>query len=149
MHFFSFQQFRVNRLNLRLGLYNKRFEVFKLFLAFVKAISEATEQEWTQHENGQGDGKIRKAYGGIVTAREEAAYLFDPNDGINGIIAKAMEESLHIGNLKRYSNLPGLGPESKNELLKRSMQAHANIHAMEKLFKKRLVRYLSFRYIIP
>ena len=33
--FFAFQQFRVNRLNLRLGLYNKRFDVFKSFLAFV------------------------------------------------------------------------------------------------------------------
>jgi hypothetical protein len=147
--FFAFQQFRVNRLNLRLGLYNKRFDVFKSFLAFVKAVTEATAQEWAQHDNVQGDGAIRKAYGRIVTAREEAAYLFDPNDGINDIIAKAMEESVHIEIWARSPNLPSSGPERENELLERSIQAHANIHAMEEQFKKRLVRYLSFSYIIP
>jgi hypothetical protein len=147
--FFAFQQFRVNRLNLRLGLYNKRFDVFRSFLSFVKVVSEATPQEWAQHDNGQGGGEMRRVYGNIVAAREEAAFLFDPNDGINEIIAKAMEESLHIGIWARSPSLSGLGPEREQQLLERSIQAHANIHTMEKLFKQRLVRYLSFRYIIP
>jgi hypothetical protein len=147
--FFAFQQYRVNRLNLRLGLYNKRFAVFESFLAFVKAISESSAQEWAQHDNGQGGGEVRKAYGRMITAREEAAYLFDPNDGIGDIIEKTMEESLHIGIWARSPNLTGLGPEKENELLERNIQAHANIHAIEKLFKKRLVRYLSFRYVMP
>ena len=53
--FFAFQQFRFNRLNLRLGLYNKRFAVFESFLAFIKAISESSAQEWAQHDNCEGD----------------------------------------------------------------------------------------------
>lgn len=147
--FFAFQQFRFNRLNLRLGLYNKRFAVFESFLAFIKAISESSAQEWAQHDNGQGDGEIRKAYSRMITAREEAAYLFDPNDGISEIIEKTMEESLHIGIWARSPNLTGLGPEKEKELLERNIQAYANIHAMETLFKKKLVRYLSFRYVMP
>lgn len=134
---------------MRLGLYNKRFDVFRSFLSFAKVVSEATPQEWAQHDNGQGGCEIRRVYGNIVAAREEAAFLFDPNDGINEIIANAMEESLHIGIWARYPSPSGLGPEREQQLLERSIQAHANILAMEKLFKQRLVRYLSFRYIIP
>ena len=39
---FAFQKYRVNRLNLRLGLHSKRYAVFKKFLVFIKVICESS-----------------------------------------------------------------------------------------------------------
>jgi len=94
---FAFQQYRVNRLNLRLGLYSNRYAVFKEFLVFIKVICESSWQEWVEHESDQGSGKIRDAYAKVMTAREEAEFLFDPNDKITQPIDKTRSESLHVG----------------------------------------------------
>ena len=72
---FAIQQYRVNKLNLRLGLYSKRYAVFKQFLIFTKVVCESSWQEWVDHERDQGSGKIRDPYAKVMTAREETEYL--------------------------------------------------------------------------
>ncbi len=48
---FAIQQYRVNKLNLRLGLYSKRYAVFEQFLVFTKVVCESSWQEWVDHEH--------------------------------------------------------------------------------------------------
>jgi len=146
---FAIQQYRVNRLNLRLGLYSKRYAVFKKFLVFIKVICESSWQEWVDHEHDQGSGKIRDAYAKVMTAREEAGFLFDPSDEISKTIDMARSESLHVGLWMRNSNNLTMAEDQKQVLSGRHKEALVNIDHAKSTLRGKLERYLSFRYVLP
>lgn len=146
---FAIQQYRVNKLNLRLGLYSKRYAVFKQFLVFTKVVCESSWQEWVDHERDQGSGKIRDAYAKVMTAREEAEFLFDPNDEITQIIDKARSESLHVGLWMRNSNNLTMAEDQKQVLSNRHKEALVNIDHAKSALRSKLEKYLSFRYVLP
>ena len=146
---FAIQQYRVNRLNLRLGLYSKRYAVFKKFLVFIKIICESNWQEWVDHEHGQGTGKIRDAYAKVMTAREEAEFLFDPNDEITQTIDKSRSESLHVGLWMRNLNNLSMPEGQKQMLSDRHKKALVNIDYAKSTLRGKPERYLSFRYVLP
>lgn len=131
----AIQQYRVNKLNLRIGLYFKRYAVFEKFLVFAKIICELSWQEWVDHERDQGFGKIRDAYAKVMTAREEAEFLFDPNDEITQIIDKARSESLNVELWMRNSNNLTMAEEQKQVLSDRHKEALINIDHASQLCK--------------
>jgi len=145
---FSIQQYRVSKLNLRLGLYSKRYAVFEHFLVFTKVVCESSWQEWVDHEHDQGSGKIRYACSKVMTAREEAEFLFDPNDEITQIIDKARSESLHVGLWMRNSNNLTMAEDQKQVLSDRYKEALVNIDHAKLALRGKLERYLSFRYVL-
>ena len=146
---FAFQQYRASKLNLRLGLYFKRYAVFEQFLVFTKVVCESNWQEWVDHEHGQGTGKIRDAYAKVMTAREEAEFLFDPNDEITQSIDKARSESLHVGLWMRNLNNLTMPEDQKQMLSNRHKEALVNIDHAKSALRGKLERYLSFRYALP
>jgi len=145
---FAIQQYRVGKLNLKLGLYSKRYAVFEQFLVFTKVVCESSWQEWVDHEHGQGSGKIRDAYAKVMTAREEAGFLFDPSDEITQIIDRARSESLHVGLWMRNSNNLTMAEDQKQVLSDRHKEALVNIDHSKSALRSKLERYLSFRYVL-
>ena len=146
---FAFQQYRVNRLNFRLGFYSKRYAVFKKFLVFIKVICESSWQEWVDHEHDQGSGNIRDVYAKVMTAREEAEFLYDPNDEITQRIDKVRLESLHVGKWKRDSISLFSDQYEKQMLSDRHKKALVNIDYAKSTLRGKPERYLSFRYVLP
>lgn len=146
---FAIQQYRVSKLNLRLGLYSKRYAVFEQFLVFTKVGCESSWQEWIDYEHGQGVGKIRDAYAKVMTAREEAEFLFDPNDEITQTIDKARSESLYVGLWMRNLNNLTMAEDQKQVLSVRHKEALVNIDHAKSTLRGKLERYLSFRYVLP
>ena len=146
---FAFQQYRVSKLNLRLGFHSKRYAVFKRFLVFTKVVCESSWQEWVEHESDQGSGKIRDAYAKVMIAREEAEFLFDPNDEITQRIDKVRLESLHVGKWKRDSISLFSDQYEKQMLSDRHKKALVNIDHAKSTLRGKLERYLSFRYVLP
>ena len=106
-------------------------------------------QEWVEHESDQGSGKIRDAYAKVMTAREEAEFLFDPNDEITQRIDKVRLESLHVGKWKRDSISLFSDQYEKQMLSDRHKKALVNIDHEKSTLRGKLERYLSFRYVLP
>ena len=84
-------------------------------------------QEWVEHESDQGSGKIRDAYAKVMTAREEAEFLFDPNDEITQRIDKVRLESLHVGLWMKNLNNLTMAEDQKQMLSGRHKKTLVNI----------------------
>lgn len=83
-----------------------------------------------------------------MTAREEAEFLFDPNDEITQSIDKAGSESLHVGLWMRNLNNLTMAEDQKQVLSGRHKEALVNIDHAKSTLRGKLERYLSFRYVL-
>ena len=84
---FAVMQWLVQRNNLRLGLYNRRFEVYSSFLALKIWLDRHDGGDESKRESKDVNARYLKAF-------REARFLFDPRDSIQDLLDEAWKIAL-------------------------------------------------------
>ncbi|QFZ93351.2 hypothetical protein [Synechococcus elongatus] len=135
---FAFVQWRTSRTNLRLGIYQRRFQIYESFLMFYQILTAGEVTEESQYK------AIHRKF---IAAKQEAKYLFGKNNKIYEYLEKVHIKSFHIKGFHDQALHGTLTNEQKAELHKNVLANLQELQHIHEQIEHLLEKYLDFSEI--
>lgn len=135
--FVAWSQMKIASAKVKLDLYNKRFNVYLVTLAYYLSSYEKVE------------GGIEARAFEFIKHYRESQFLFDPKDGVYDTLGRIKNYGSQILAYEdaKSGKLPGLSSETESELHEQSVSAREKFDKDLPILEAQMAKYINFTVI--